>query len=76
MADGPDDNVTKLHLAAEGEPAFKLCPEHRAWLHDQFALAALPALVASKGAFDSWSFVATSAYDIADAMMAERAKRN
>lgn len=31
MADDKDaDNVTKLHLAAESEPSFKLCPEHRA----------------------------------------------
>lgn len=70
MADGPEeeDNVVKL------EPGFKLDTEQRAWLHDQFAKAALPALILGRGVL--FEQIPAKAYEIADAMMAERAKRN
>lgn len=43
-------------------------------LRDQFAMAALPALIARHRADVAWSRVAPLAYEIADAMMKARGK--
>ena len=43
-------------------------------LRDYFAAAALPQIIADAPAKDAWSKIAFRAYELADAMLAERAK--
>ena len=43
-------------------------------LRDEFAMAALPALIARHRADVAWSEIAPLAYEIADAMMEDRGK--
>ena len=63
----------------ENPPAFATEPNtlhHGMSLRDYFAAQGLPALISRPRADVAWAEVATTAYSIADAMLAERAKEH
>ena len=68
------DNLTDAHLLNALDQIRSMKSE-RATLRDQFAMAALPALIAKRHPTEHWVEVAEGAYTLADMMLAAREQK-